>query len=125
MTAELFATVRARAAEIGIAAELFVCLLWFTGHRASSVRQLRWTDIDLEAKAVKWRADIDKIRYEHLTPLHAELVMVLERGLAIAELTGEQLLFPSSLKQSEPMTRQEGCKLWRRIADAAGIKVGS
>jgi integrase len=23
------------------------------------------------------------------------------------------------------MTRQEGCKLWRRIADAAGIKVGS
>ena len=61
MTAELFAVVRAKAAEMSATAELFVCLLWFTGHRGASVRQLRWDDIDLTAKTVHWRADVDKV----------------------------------------------------------------
>ncbi|HEY9226272.1 MAG TPA: tyrosine-type recombinase/integrase [Gemmatimonadaceae bacterium] len=72
--------------------ELFVCLLWFTGHRAASVRQLAWTDIDLKAKTVHWRADVDKVGYDHRNPLHSELVPLLERAHAIAELTGDAWL---------------------------------
>jgi integrase len=50
MTSEMFDVVRARAAEMSGTAELFVCLLWFTGHRGASVRQLRWDDVDLASK---------------------------------------------------------------------------
>jgi integrase len=125
MTAELFDVVRTKAAAHSSSAELFVCLLWFTGHRAASVRQLRWDDVDVAAKTVRWRAEIDKIGYAHKNPLHPELVVLLERDKAIAELTGEQLIFPSPAKAGAPMTRDEAARLWRAIADASGIKVGS
>jgi len=70
--AEQFAAVREKA--MSNTAELFVCLLWFTGDGAASVRQLRWEDVDLEDTSVRRRADVDKIGYEHRNPLDAELV---------------------------------------------------
>jgi hypothetical protein len=105
MTAEQFANVRTKAAALTSSAELFVCLLWFTGHRAASVRQLRWSDIDLARKTIHWRPEVDKIRYHHTNPAHAELVPLLEQAKAIAELTGDTYLFPSRRKPSEPMNR--------------------
>ena len=60
MTPELFDVVRAKASEQSITAELFVCLFWFTGHRAASVRQLIWADFDLAARKILWRAEVDK-----------------------------------------------------------------
>jgi integrase len=125
LSADQFATVRTKAAELSTAAEVFVCLLWFTGHRGASVRQLRWDDIDLERRAVRWRADVDKIGYEHENPLHTELVPVLEKARVVAELTGEMFLFPCPRKTTEPMTRDDSSRLWRLIADASGIKAGS
>jgi len=125
MTEDLFSVVRDKAAEISTMAELLVCLLWFTGHRGASVRQLRWDDIDLAGRMVHWRADVDKVGYDHHNPLHSELVPILERAQAIAELTGEVWLFPSTLDTSEPMTRHMAALLWRTIADAAGIQEGS
>jgi integrase len=128
MTSALFDTVRVKAAEFSASAELFVCLLWFTGHRAASVRQLRWSDIDLARQTVRWRPEVDKIQYDHTNPLHPEIVALLTQARTIAEVTGElagdAFLFPSSAHEGEPMTRQEACKLWRRIADAAGIALG-
>ncbi|HEY9228799.1 MAG TPA: tyrosine-type recombinase/integrase [Gemmatimonadaceae bacterium] len=125
MTAEPFADVRVKAAALSASAELFVDLLWFTGHRAASVRQLLWSDVDVIAQTVLWRKEIDKIGYEHRNPLHADVIPLLEQGKAVAELTGERFLFPSGFLKDEPMTRQEAAKLWRTIADAAGIEVGS
>jgi integrase len=57
MAPDLFALVRAKAADLSTSAELFVSLLWFTGHRAASVRQLRWSDVNLDAKF--WRSIAD------------------------------------------------------------------
>jgi integrase len=125
MTAELLVDVLKSATAISSAAELFVVLLWYTGHRAASVRQLRWPDIDLDRRTVRWRPEVDKVQYDHTNPLHAELVPMLERGRAVAELTGETFLFPSGFLRGEPMTRQEACTLWRKIADGAGIKPGT
>jgi integrase len=82
LTAEQFATVREQAAAMSNTAELFVCLLWFTGRRAASVRQLRWDDVDLAGASVRWRADVDKIGYEHRNPLDAEFVPLLTRARA-------------------------------------------
>lgn len=49
--------------------ELALVLAHETGHRIGAVRQLRWTDIDLKTKRIRWRAETDKIRKEHVTPL--------------------------------------------------------
>jgi integrase len=124
MTEPLFGAVRAKAAEISATAELFVALLWFTGHRAASVRQLRWDDVDLDGKTVHWRAEVDKIGYDHRSPLHPELVALLQTAHTIAEVTGDVYLFPSTIKASQPMSRDMAALLWRRIADATGIKAG-
>ncbi len=39
--------------------ESFFIVVHETGHRAASVRQLLWSDIDLDAKTVKWRSESD------------------------------------------------------------------
>ena len=40
-----------------------------TGHRIGAIRQLRWSDIDLDRGVICWSSWGDKIRYEHETPL--------------------------------------------------------
>ena len=39
-----------------------------TGHRISSIRQLRWSDVDFEKSRIRWRAETDKIGFEHEPP---------------------------------------------------------
>ena len=51
-----------------------------TGHRIGVVRQLRWSDIDMEAKIIRWRAENEKTGYEHRTPVTAEVLAVLEEA---------------------------------------------
>ncbi len=51
-----------------------------TGHRIGAIRHLRWPDIDLEARAIRWRAEHEKTGYEHRTPMTAEAVAVLEQA---------------------------------------------
>ena len=40
-----------------------------TGHRLGALLNLRWSDVDLTAGRVVWRAASDKIGWEHTTPL--------------------------------------------------------
>jgi hypothetical protein len=42
-----------------------------TGHRLSSVRQLKWSDVDFSDGTIRWRAEADKIEYEHVTAISA------------------------------------------------------
>jgi integrase len=44
-----------------------------TGHRLSSVRQLKWSDIDFADGTIRWRAEADEIEYEHTTAMSDEL----------------------------------------------------
>jgi integrase len=53
-----------------------------TGHRAGSIRQLRWSDVDLGRRLVTWRAETDKIGYEHTTPLTRDAAMHYWKRLA-------------------------------------------
>jgi integrase len=50
-------------------AKRFVCLAWYTGHRSGAIRQLRWSDIDVDGGTIRWRAEMDKIGYEHRNPM--------------------------------------------------------
>ena len=51
-----------------------------TGHRIGAIRQLRWSDIDMEARVIRWRGEHEKTGYEHRTPVSAEALGVLEEA---------------------------------------------
>ena len=51
-----------------------------TGHRIGAIRQIRWSDIDMEGGVVRWRAEHDKSGYEHRTPVTAEAIAALEEA---------------------------------------------
>jgi integrase len=127
LTPEQFEAVRKAAIGIGSSAECFVVLAWYTGHRAASIRQLRWSDIDLERGRIHWRGEVDKIGYDHWNPLRPEAVQMLERERALAELTGastDAWVFPSLRDRAAPMPRPTCCDLWRQLASAAGLPTG-
>ena len=74
---EQFVKVRVAAASMSPRAELFALLAWFTGHRPASIRQLRWSDLDLVNVRIHWRGEIDKIGYDHWNALHPVAVEAL------------------------------------------------
>jgi integrase len=68
--------------------------------RPGEIRQLLWSDIDLEAK--EWRPYISKTDFHHIVPLSTQAIAILE---AIKPLTGAgQYVFPSSRGDGRPMS---------------------
>jgi integrase len=123
ISVEQFKALQLVGAEVSPAAELFVWVAWYTGHRAGAIRQLRWTDVDLDARTIRWRAEADKVGFEHRTPMHSDLVDLLEREQQRAG-AGAALLFPSPFVSSKPMSREDATDLWSTIANRAEIPQG-
>ncbi len=124
-TLEQCVALRRAAAEHSPLAELAVMLAWCTGHRSNSIRQLRWSDIDLERGTIRWRAEADKSNYEHRTPLHAELVTFLKRERARTGNIGEAWLFPGETNPAQPRSRHYFVnRLWAPLRKAADIPRG-
>lgn len=123
-TAEQCALLRRVAADHSRAAERFVMLAWYTGHRSSAIRQLRWSDIDVDNGTIRWRADSDKLGYEHTNPMHADLAAFLKAERARAKAIGDAWVFPSAADTALPMPRDTSQKLWARLAKLAGIPKG-
>ena len=68
--------------------------------RPGEIRQLLWSDIDLEAK--EWRPYISKTDFFHIVPLSKQAIEILEQ---IKPLTGAgQYVFPSSRGDGRPMS---------------------
>jgi integrase len=53
--------------------ELALVLAEATGRRLGAIRQLRWDDIDLSARTIRWRAETDKKGKEWIVPIPSEL----------------------------------------------------
>ncbi len=102
--------------------EPFLILVHETGHRAASVRQLRWSDIDLEKKFVRWRAENDKICFLHTTPLSNVAAETLEWLQKAEGAIGEQWIFPSDTDPSRAVCCDTINKWWRRAEEKAEIK---
>jgi len=66
-----------------------------TGHRIGAVRQLRWMDIDFDGEAVRWRAEHDKLGYEHRTPLTPDALTVLEEARRENPGSGDAPILPA------------------------------
>ncbi len=68
--------------------------------RPGEIRQLLWSDIDLDAK--EWRPYISKTDFHHIVPLSTQAISILE---GIKPLTGAgQYVFPSSRGDGRPMS---------------------
>ena len=66
-----------------------------TGHRIGAIRQLRWSDIDLAGRTVRWRGEQEKSGYEHVTPVTAEALSALEETRRRNSGTGEAPVLPA------------------------------
>ena len=90
-----------------------------TGRRNSSIRQLRWSDIDQEQWVVRWRASTDKSGREDVVPLTPAAVAVLRelpsRGI------GEAPVFPSDADPTVA-TGRDTFQIWLRRAKAKCIR---
>jgi integrase len=94
-----------------------------TGHRLSAIRQLRWSDVDLERGVIRWRAENDKIGFEHVTPT----TPVLEKALATARKQsasiGDTWVLPGSRKADRPCPKGTLDKAFARAAELGGVEL--
>ncbi len=104
--------------------ECLVVLAWETGHRVGSLRQLRWSDVDLEGGRIHFRRENDRIGHDHWNPLHAEAVAILKRERARASAIGEAWVFPSVRDARKPLRRHTVQRLWQRLAITAKLPSG-
>jgi len=121
LTEAQLVALREAAASMSPRAELFVVLAWYTGHRSASIRQLRWSDVDLTGARIHWRGDVDKIGYDHWNPLHPTALELLKAERARSSAIGEAWIFDV---HGQALSRQGVRSMWRRIAEKAGIPEG-
>src|SRR6185437_12254248 len=88
--------------------ELALVLANETGHRISAVAHLRWSDIDLAhsgRERILWRAEHDKIGFEHETPLTEAAISALEQARTHELRIGDAWVLPSPTDPEEPCSR--------------------
>lgn len=97
VSAEQYQALAGAAAEMGRRAALFLTLAHETGHRAASIRHLRWSDIDLERRRVTWRGEHDKIGLTHTTPLTEAAAIALGATQRELAAIGDAWVFAKGL----------------------------
>jgi integrase len=123
LTADQYEALRGAAGRSDPVLELFVVLVHETGHRAGSIRRLRWSDVDLERRTVRWRGEFDKMRSEHVTPLSDAAVAVLSAIQRRQGAIGDVWIFPRPEDSAQPWSAHQASKRFRTIADAVGLPV--
>ena len=93
-----------------------------TGHRIGAIRNLLWSDIDLEGAMVRWRAKHEKTGYEHTTPLTGEAVAVLEEARRMNPGSGDGPVLPAPSNPARCLGRHLPLKWWYRAAILAGLE---
>ncbi|WP_420448496.1 tyrosine-type recombinase/integrase [Candidatus Palauibacter sp.] len=93
-----------------------------TGHRIGAIRQLRWSDIDLEVGVVRWRARHEKTGYEHTTPLTAEALAALGEARRMSQGTGDAPLLPARRDPSVCVSRSLVREWWVRAEAIGGLE---
>ena len=90
-----------------------------TRRRNSAIRRLVWSDIDLDAGTIRWRAETDKAGRENVTPLSRRAIELLRtlpsRGIGAAPV------FPSSTDPATPTSRHT-FQTWLRRAKARWLR---
>ena len=93
-----------------------------TGHRIGAICQLRWTDISFEGGNILWRAEHDKSGHEHVTPVTAEALEVLEEAWRRNPGPGEAPVLPAPKSPSKCMGSALAQGWWVRAERLAGLE---
>ena len=92
-----------------------------TGHRIGAIRQIRWSDIDMEGGVVRWRAEHDKSGYEHRTPVTAEAIAALEEARKRNPGIGDTPLLPAARNPSACVGSALARVWWKNAQNLAGL----
>ena len=93
-----------------------------TGHRIGAVRRLGWSDIDMEARIIRWRAENEKTGYEHRTPVTAEVLAVLEEARMQNPRGGNSPVLPAPKDPSRCLDRSRVRVWWQKAEAVAGLE---
>lgn len=121
LTSESYEAMLAKAPEVDPLCPLLFVVVHETGHRVGAVLQLRWSDLDLKTARVKWRAENDKLRSEHETPLSRAVVERLKDSRRERALLGDGFVFPAPNDPGQPMSRHLARSWWLRAEQLAGV----
>ncbi|MBW3569719.1 MAG: site-specific integrase [Gemmatimonadetes bacterium] len=124
LTHEQYLVLRGIAAQVAPQFDLALVLAHETGHRIGAIRQLRWSDIDLDAGTVHWRGELDKIGMEHTTLLTEEADAALRAERLPRPAIGDAWLFPAPGDPDQPASRHLVRDWWERAAKLADLAKG-
>ena len=86
------------------------------------MRQLRWSDVDLEKRLVVWRAETDKIAFTHRTPLSEDAVSILSVLRRSSPKIGDCWIFPSPTNGTRPLPRDIATDWWTQAEKLAELE---
>lgn len=96
------------------------------GGRKTETLTLEWTDVDFDAKTVRFRAEVTKNRTEHMFPMAPHAGLVLRRLRALQKEWGltSDYVFPSNQTGRKTKTKthvKEPKGAMKKVADAAEV----
>ena len=92
-----------------------------TGHRIGAIRQLRWSDINLEDRTIRWRPEHDKTGYEHRTPMTVMARAVLVGARRHNPGIGDAPVMPAPKDPFACMSRSLARDWWKKAERLAGL----
>jgi integrase len=93
-----------------------------TGHRLSSIRKLRWSDVDMEAERIHWRALDEKSRFEHESGMTSKAREAFKLARVKCPAIGDAPVLPAPKDRSKPLSRWLLLHWWYRAEQLAGIE---
>ena len=93
-----------------------------TGHRIGAIRKLRWSDVNIEAGVIRWRAEHEKSGYEHRTPVTADVLAVLEEARRENPGIGDAPLLPAPKDPSKCISRSLVRYWWKKAEKFAELE---
>jgi len=93
-----------------------------TGHRIGSIRQLRWSDIDVDARTIRWRGEHEKTGYEHRTPVTTMARAALVEARRHNPGIGETPVMPAPKDPFACMSRSLARDWWKKAERLAGLE---
>jgi integrase len=117
ITGEQYTALLAVAESVDPCARLALVLAHETGHRIGAIRTIRWSDVELDGaqSRIRWRAENDKIHFEHVTPLTETAVQELEAARRRRRAIGDGWVIPSPTDSDQPVSRNLVRDWWERL----------
>ena len=97
-------------------------LAYETGHRIGSIRQLQWSDVDLDGQKIRWRAQTEKNGYEHVTPMTEAAREALGQARNRNPGIGDAPVLPAPKDGSQSVSKSLARDWWSKAVRLAELE---